>query len=272
MATTTNFGWETPDDTDLVKDGAAAIRTALGGVDTSFVDLKGGTTGQVLAKASGTDLDFVWSNDAAGMTNPMTTTGDIIYSSSGSTPARLGIGTSGQVVGIAAGVPAWTTPSAATASVSLIGTGTLSGASLTLSSLSSYDQIIVIFLNLNFAADGQMRARINDDSSSNYWGVGFSQTGSTSNRALQGGDDSITSASQLDTGANGNEFAFTFTNCKAAGFTNYTFTGSYKDFANARTGEAVTGGVHAVSAAVSSLVFSNNGGNFTGGNYRIYGG
>ena len=60
MATTTNFGWETPDDTDLVKDGAAAIRTALGGVDTSFVDLKGGTTGQVLAKNSGTDLDFTW--------------------------------------------------------------------------------------------------------------------------------------------------------------------------------------------------------------------
>jgi hypothetical protein len=60
MATTTNFGWTTPNDTDLVKDGAAAIRTALGGVDTSFVDLKGGTTGQVLAKASGTDLDFTW--------------------------------------------------------------------------------------------------------------------------------------------------------------------------------------------------------------------
>jgi hypothetical protein len=60
MANTTNYNWETPDDTDLVKDGAAAIRTALGGVDTSFVDLKGGTTGQVLAKNSGTDLDFTW--------------------------------------------------------------------------------------------------------------------------------------------------------------------------------------------------------------------
>jgi hypothetical protein len=58
--TTTNFGWTVPSDTDLVKDGAAAIRTALGGPDTSFIDLKGGTTGQVLAKASGTDLDFTW--------------------------------------------------------------------------------------------------------------------------------------------------------------------------------------------------------------------
>jgi hypothetical protein len=58
--TTTNFGWTVPSDTDLVKDGAAAIRTALGGVDTSMVDLKGGTTGQVLSKASNTDMDFTW--------------------------------------------------------------------------------------------------------------------------------------------------------------------------------------------------------------------
>lgn len=60
MATTTNFGWETPDDTDLVKDGAAAMRTLGNSIDASFVDLKGGTTGQVLSKASGTDLDFTW--------------------------------------------------------------------------------------------------------------------------------------------------------------------------------------------------------------------
>jgi hypothetical protein len=58
--TTTNFGWTVPSDTDLVKDGAAAIRTALGGPDTSLVDLKGGTSGQVLSKASNTDMDFTW--------------------------------------------------------------------------------------------------------------------------------------------------------------------------------------------------------------------
>ena len=60
MPTTSNFGWTTPADTDLVKDGAAAIRTLGNGVDSSFVDLKGGTTGQVLSKASNTDLDFSW--------------------------------------------------------------------------------------------------------------------------------------------------------------------------------------------------------------------
>jgi hypothetical protein len=52
-----------------------------------------------------------WANlDTTGMANPMTTTGDTIYSSSGSTPARLGIGTSGQVLSVSAGLPAWTTP------------------------------------------------------------------------------------------------------------------------------------------------------------------
>ena len=60
MATTTNFGWTTPDNTGYVKDGALAIRTLGNGIDTSLLDLKGGTTDQVLKKASATDLDFVW--------------------------------------------------------------------------------------------------------------------------------------------------------------------------------------------------------------------
>jgi hypothetical protein len=58
--TTTNFGWDIPQSTDLVKDGATAIATLGQDIDTAFVDLKGGTTGQVLSKTSGTDLDFTW--------------------------------------------------------------------------------------------------------------------------------------------------------------------------------------------------------------------
>ena len=75
MPTTTNFGWTTPADTDLVKDGAAAIRTLGNGVDTSFLDLKGGTSGQILAKNSNTDLDFVWvANDVGDITGITTGT------------------------------------------------------------------------------------------------------------------------------------------------------------------------------------------------------
>lgn len=63
--TTTNFGWDIPQSTDLVKDGATAIAALGQDIDTALVDLKGGTTGQVLTKASGTDLDFSFATPAA---------------------------------------------------------------------------------------------------------------------------------------------------------------------------------------------------------------
>jgi hypothetical protein len=101
MANTTNFGWETPDDTDLVKDGAAAIRTLGSAIDTSLVDLKGGTTGQVLSKTSNTDMDFTWvtSDDANAIQNAIVDAkGDLITATAADTPARLAVGTNGQVL------------------------------------------------------------------------------------------------------------------------------------------------------------------------------
>jgi len=99
MANTTNFNWETPDDTDLVKDGAAAIRTLGSAIDTSLVDLKGGTTGQVLSKATNTDMDFTWvaQDDSNAIQNAIVDAkGDIVAASAADTPARLAVGTDNQ--------------------------------------------------------------------------------------------------------------------------------------------------------------------------------
>jgi hypothetical protein len=69
--TTPNFGWSVPVSTDLVKDGATAIELLGDSIDASLVDLKGGSTGQVLSKNSNTDMDFTWvtdSGDISGVT------------------------------------------------------------------------------------------------------------------------------------------------------------------------------------------------------------
>jgi hypothetical protein len=74
--TTTNFGWDIPQSTDLVKDGATAIAALGQDIDTALVDLKGGTTGQILAKASDTDLDYSWvTNDVGDITEVTAGTG-----------------------------------------------------------------------------------------------------------------------------------------------------------------------------------------------------
>jgi hypothetical protein len=100
MATTTpNFGWAVPTSTDLVKDGAVAIETLGDSIDASLVDLKGGTTGQVLAKASNTDMDFTWSTDASGISPTIfAAKGDLLGASANDTPAVLTVGNNGETL------------------------------------------------------------------------------------------------------------------------------------------------------------------------------
>ena len=73
MATTTYFGWTTPDNTALVKDGAAAIRSLGSAIDASMQYLEGGTTGQILSKTSNTDMAFSWINNDQGDITAVTT-------------------------------------------------------------------------------------------------------------------------------------------------------------------------------------------------------
>jgi len=98
---TSNFGWQMPTSTDLVTDLPADFEVFGQAVDTSMADLKGGTSGQVLSKNSNTDMDFVWvtSDDANAIQNAIVDAkGDLIAATAADTPARLAVGTNGQLL------------------------------------------------------------------------------------------------------------------------------------------------------------------------------
>lgn len=84
---TSNFGWQMPTATDLVTDLPADFEVFGQAVDTDFVDLLGGTTGQILSKTSATDLDFTWiNNDQGDITGVTAGTGISVTSPTGPVP------------------------------------------------------------------------------------------------------------------------------------------------------------------------------------------
>jgi hypothetical protein len=107
---TTYFGWVMPTSSSLVTNLPADFNTFGQGVDTSLQDLLGGTTGQVLSKTSGTNMDFTWVTPTDQ--TPLTTKGDLFTFST--VDARLGVGTNGQTLvadSTAATGLKWATPS-----------------------------------------------------------------------------------------------------------------------------------------------------------------
>lgn len=98
---TTPFGWQMPTSTDLVTDLPADFETFGQAVATSMTDLLGGTTGQVLAKASNTDMDFSWvaQDDSNAIQNAIVDAkGDLIAATANDTPARLAVGNNGETL------------------------------------------------------------------------------------------------------------------------------------------------------------------------------
>jgi hypothetical protein len=127
--------------------------------------------GTALTTVSATELGYVdgvtsaiqTQLDAKTAKSTLTTTGDIYYASSASTPARLGIGSTDQVLKVTAGIPAWATP-AAGGGMTLLSTTTLSGASTTISSIDqTYKDLQVLIISPQTSANGYLAISPNSD-------------------------------------------------------------------------------------------------------------
>jgi hypothetical protein len=251
---TTNYGWPMPTATDLVTDLPADFAAFGQPVDTSLKAL-----------------------------NPGTTLGDLAYSSAtANTNTRLGIGTTGQVLAVSGGVPAWTTPTGASLAIAEIASGTVtSGTSLSLTSLTSYDTLKLRITGITSGGSPNYTARINNSSSAVYdrntWGPSYDSTSTVYDPTTQNSFSTSATSIQLnvslqDTGASTNNwFAIDFYNCKATGFTTYEYQGGFVPSNGANYRQSVIGnGIFKTAAAVSSIEFITSQA-FTAGNYVLWG-
>ena len=250
MATTTNYSWSTPDDTALVKDGAAAIRSLGTAIDTTVFNNAGAAIAKTIVDAKG----------------------DIIAATAADTVSRLAVGANDTVLtadSTAGTGLKWATPPAG-GGMTLLSTTSLSGATTTVSVGSGYKDLVVIANDVaNNTANGEFRMAINGDTTNVFTigiftnGSGFGNFGNANTRWQSG-------ASTLRTDAD-NAFYWTIKDYESS--TNYkniigsnVYMNQYSEQRN-----EIFGGGYKSNTAISSLVFSNAGGNLSGGTVRVFG-
>lgn len=266
MATTTNFGWETPDDTDLVKDGASAIRTLGQAIDTSMADLEGGTTGQVLSKASNTDMDFTWvtPDDANAIQNAIVDAkGDLIAATAADTPARLPVGTNGQVLtadSTASTGLAWTTPSSGAGLVLINSTSFTASTAVNVDSVfsSTYRnyRIVASFVESS-ASDYSLRVRSGGTSytTAKYEGRGWTNGGSLTGVTYNSSTAWIVGSQ----GTSAAGFSLDIYAPNITGYLTFTSTAVGLSSGSAATGSSVNGWIDATTVADGFQIFPASG-------------
>jgi hypothetical protein len=258
MANTSNYNWETPDDTDLVKDGAAAIRSLGTAIDTTVFNNAGAAIAKTIVDAKG----------------------DIIAATASDTVARLAVGANDTVLtadsSTATGLK-WAAP-AAGGGMTLLSTTTLSGATTTISSISgSYTNLYVVLSDVAASGTFGLRFYTNSSSGNSYGRVvqvpNSSGTVSTLNSATMGGTNNFSLTANTDNAAadvfDGTiEIAHYASTSGKRKKINSNFLSFQNGYYTANLGSFV---YYSSTTAINSLTFEINTGTFSGGTVLVYG-
>jgi hypothetical protein len=254
---------------EIVTFGVFTVATALGAAQTSAPDNP--VEGQIWLDTDGSTADTAFVPKST-----VTTAGDLIYATGSGAVTRLGVGSTGQLLTVAGGVPTWAAPGGAL-TIAQIATGNVnSGTSLTISSLSSYDTLMLYVSGITMTLGDPMYLQINSVAGSgNYYGVGHIVRNDPQirNKRYTGNNElRLTDDEDLRSTGAANTFILLLTNCKATGFTTWQYTCAFANNAGT-TCNTFGSGIYTSAAAVSDLkFFPPNGVTFNGsGTYRIWG-
>ena len=241
---TTNYGWVLPTPTDLVTDLPADFDVALQGVDTTTKAL-----------------------------NPSTTLGDIEYrSATANTNTRLGIGSTGNVLTVAGGVPTWAAPASGADNYTLINAGgtALTGATtITVSGISGKNSLIIVVNGASTAnASPGFEMRFNADNTLKYDYTAVKvQSASTVVDSGFGSNNSIDIAA-LSSAAGGTvSMVGKLDGAGATGLKFFNFTSYSSNLGNGRASNYTYSG----TSTISSVSIISSSGNFDAGTIYVYG-
>jgi hypothetical protein len=215
-----------------------------------------------------------WANlDTTGMVNPMTTTGDTIYSSSGSTPARLEIGSTGEVLTVAGGVPTWAAPAGGGDTWTLLNTTTLPTGtnSVTITGLTS-EKILITITNATHAGGGSgfyyVTPTCGTTTGSEWRGLKRSTTAT-----MLANDQSANApiANSTTAGSDLIKGYVLYTGCQSTSGGKIVQSTGGSDSSAANTGSYTGGGIVMATAALTGFTFANTTNNFASGTLKVYG-
>ena len=198
----------------------------------------------------------------------LTTTGDIIYASSASNPARLGIGTANQVLRVNSGAtaPEWATP--ASGGMTLLSTTTLSGATVTISSISqSYNILYAVITGITSTTSGRIRCAPNA-STTQAFSVDFDSSSTLVQKVNTQAIDILGDNNRSTAANSSNGVVLQIDAYTGSTFKPFSVYGTYNG--GSQNGYFNFGGL-SITSAITSLVFSNPLGNLSTGTVLLYG-
>lgn len=259
MATTTNYSWTTPDDTALVKDGAAAIRSLGTAIDSTVFTNAGNAINKTIVDAKG----------------------DIIAATAADTVSRLAVGANDTVLtadsSTATGLK-WAAAASGGANWSLLnsgGTALTGAATVTVSGISAKDKIMILVENASSAnSSALISVRLNTDTGNNYTFHGI-----RNNIASSYSNNNFFKTSQTNSyipigkmGSDGGNQVSGFcliSGCNAAGVKVLNAAGSGDQYADGQD-QYVIGGFYNSSSTISSISIFSNSGNLDSGTVYVY--
>jgi hypothetical protein len=213
----------------------------------------------------------------------MTTTGDIIYSSPGSTPVRLGIGSTDDVLTVAGGVPTWAAPSGGGMDLlATIDASAATGVSFT-SINGTYDHLLLIWQGVfQSSTTTFFNIKVNSSSTGYSW-MGADISGGSLATAYSGGSSQIGGSGQnapipLSPSSNttadnvrGQIWFYNYANSSIIKRWQLSSVGTTANSSGTTNGPVLTNGIWNNTNAITQIDFERNSSQTITGKFQLWG-